>query len=34
MGPGKLAPEDFNPEDYPKMLKAREEAILYREKST
>lgn len=34
MGPGKLAPEDFNPEEYPKMLKIREEAIAYREKST
>lgn len=34
IGPGKLAPEDFNPEDYPKMLKIREEAIAYREKTT
>ena len=34
MGPGKLAPEDFNPEEYPKMLQVREEAIAYREKST
>ena len=33
-GPGKLAPEDFNPEEYPKMLKIREEAIAYREKTT
>ena len=34
MGAGKkLATEDFNPEDYPKMLKIREEAIAYREKT-
>ena len=33
MGPGKFKPEDFNPEEYPKMLKLREEAIAYQEKS-
>lgn len=34
VGPGKLAPEEFNPENYPKMIKIREEAIAYREKAT
>lgn len=34
MGPGKLAPQDFDPEEYPKLLKIREEAIAYREKTT
>lgn len=33
MGPGKLVPEKFNPNEYPKMLKIREEAIAYRERS-
>jgi len=33
MGPGKFRPEDLNPEDYPKMLKVREEAISYYEKN-
>ena len=33
MGPGKFRPEDLNPEDYPKMLKVREEAIQFYEKS-
>ena len=34
MGPGKLAPLDFDPEEDPKLLKIREEAIAYREKTT
>ena len=34
LGPNqKFKPEDLNPEDYPKMLKIREEAIAYYEKS-
>jgi len=28
-----LQPEDYNPEDYPKMIKIREEAITYQEKT-
>lgn len=34
MGPGKLVPENFHPEEFPKMLEVREEAIAYREKFT